>query len=122
MFGKVKEAGKFVHLHSDGDISAIYDDLIEIGLDIYNPFQPEILDVLEIKRKYGHKLCFHGGIGLQGVLLYGDDAQVKDYARQMIKEIGTGGGYILSQAHPDGILGDIPVENIMALFESVWEQ
>lgn len=122
MFARVKEAGKFVHLHSDGDVSIVFDDLVEIGLDVYNPLQPEIMDVYEMKKKYGGQLCFHGGIGGQSVLLLGTPEQVRDNVWQMIKEIGAGGGYILAQAHPDGILADVPVENIVALIETVQEQ
>jgi uroporphyrinogen decarboxylase len=120
MWARVKDAGKFVFLHSDGDVSAILEDLIEIGLDVYNPLQPEIFDMFEIKRKYGDKLCFWGGIGLRsGTLLVEDVKEVRDTVQRTIKELGTNGGYILAQAHPDGILGDVPVENIAALIEAV---
>lgn len=65
MWARIKDAGKFVFLHSDGDVSAILENLIEIGVDAYNPLQPEIFDIFEIKRKYGDRLCFWGGIGLR---------------------------------------------------------
>jgi uroporphyrinogen decarboxylase len=120
MWKRVKEAGKFVFLHSDGDVSAIFEDLIEIGLDVYNPLQPEIFDMSEIKRKYGDRLCFWGGIGLRGgTLLVEDASQVRQTVQRTIKELGKDGGYILAQAHPDGILGDVPVANIAALIETV---
>lgn len=120
MFARIKEAGKFVHLHSDGDVSGIFEDLIEIGLDVYNPFQPELMDVYEMKRKYGDQLCFHGGIGIQELLPFGMSQQVKAEAQRMIREVGAGGGYILAPAH--SILADAPVENVVALIEAVWEQ
>jgi uroporphyrinogen decarboxylase len=120
MWERVKDAGKFVFLHSDGDVSAIFEDLIEIGLDVYNPLQPEIFDLSEIKRKYGDRLCFWGGIGLRsGTLLVEDANQVRTTVQRTIRELGIDGGYILAQAHPDGILGDVPVENIAALIETV---
>jgi len=122
MFDRIKSAGKFVHLHSDGDLSAIFDDLVEIGLDVYNPFQPEIMDVFEMKRRYGDKLCFHGGIGVQSLLPLGTPDEVRSTVKRMLEEIGDGGGYILAQAHPDGILADVPVENIVALIETVQSQ
>ena len=120
MFARITEAGKFVHLHSDGDVSAIFEDLIEIRLDVYNPFQPEIMDVYEMKRKYGGRLCFHGGIGIQELLPFGTPQQVKAEARRMIREVGAGGGYILAPSH--SVLADTPVENIAALIEAVREQ
>jgi len=120
MFDRVKRAGKFVHLHSDGDVSAIFEDLIEIGLDVYNPFQPEIMDVYEMKRRYGDHLCFHGGIGIQELLPFGTPQQVKAKAQRMIRKIGAGGGYILAPSH--SVLADTPAENIAALIEAVQEQ
>lgn len=122
MFARVKGAGKFVFLHADGDVSAIFEDLIEIGLDVYNPFQPEIMDVYKMKREYGDRLCFWGGVGLQSLLRFGGPEEVRDNVHRMIEEIGAGGGYILAQAHPDGVLGDTPVENIVALIETVQRQ
>jgi len=120
LFDRVKQGGKFVHLHSDGDVSAIFEDLIEIGLDVYNPFQPEIMDVYEMKRKYGDRLCFYGGIGIQTLLPFGTPQQVKAEARRMIREVGAGGGYILAPSH--SVLADAPAENLAALIEAVQEQ
>ena len=120
MFARIKEAGKFVYLHSDGQVDAIFEDLIEIGLDMYNPFQPEIRDVYEVKRKYGDRLCFHGGIGVQSLLPSGTPLQVRADVRRMIQEVGADGGYILGPAH--SIMADIPVENMVALIETVQEQ
>lgn len=119
MFERVKAAGKFVHLHSDGQVTDVFEDLIEIGLDIYNPFQPEIMDVFEMKRLYGDRLSFHGGIGVQSVLPFGTPEQVADNVQEMIERVGAGGGYLLSQTHPEGIMDDVPVENVVALLETV---
>jgi len=120
MFARVKEAGKFVHIHSDGDVSAIFDDLIEIGLDVYNPFQPEIMDVYALKRRYGDRLSFHGGVGIQDLLPHGTPQQVRAEARRLLREVGAGGGYILSPSH--AVLTDTPPQNLMALVETVQEQ
>lgn len=120
MFARIKEAGKFVYMHSDGQVDAIFEDLIEIGLDIYNPFQPEIRDVYETKRKYGDRLCFHGGIGIQELLPAGTPRQVKTEVRRMIQEVGAAGGYVLGSAH--AVMADVPVENMVALIEAVQEQ
>ena len=119
MFARVKDAGKFVFLHSDGNLSLIFEDLIEIGLDVYNPLQPELLDIYAVKKEYGDRLCFWGGVGLRDTLLLSNPLSVRDQVRRMIDEMGAGGGLILAQAHPDGILADVPVENIAALIETV---
>jgi uroporphyrinogen decarboxylase len=120
MFARVKEAGKFVYMHSDGQIDAIFEDFVEIGLDIYNPFQPEIRDVFEVKREYGDRLSFHGGIGIQELLPHGTPQQVEAEVRRLIREIGADGGYILGPAH--AVMADTPVENIMALIETIQDQ
>jgi uroporphyrinogen decarboxylase len=120
MFARVKEAGKLVYMHSDGQIDAIFEDFVEIGLDIYNPFQPEIRDVYEIKRKYGDRLSFHGGIGIQELLPHGTPQQIKAEVRRLIEEVGGDGGYVLGPAH--AVMADTPVKNIVALIETIRDQ
>jgi uroporphyrinogen decarboxylase len=117
MFARVKQAGKLTWMHSDGDITAILPDLIEIGLDIYNPFQPDVMDVYAIKKQCGDRLCFHGGVSIQELLPHGTPEQVRAEAQRLIREVGAGGGYILAPSH--AVLGDTPVENIVALIEVV---
>ena len=120
MFARIRQAGKYVSLHSDGNITSIFPDLIEIGLDIYNPFQPEIMDVYALKKEYGDRLCFHGGIGVQELLPHATPQEVRAEVQRLIAEVGAGGGYILAPSH--SILGDVPVENVVALLETVREQ
>jgi uroporphyrinogen decarboxylase len=120
LFARVKEAGRFVCMHSDGQVDAIFEDLIEIGLDMYNPLQPEIRDVRAIKRRYGDRLSFHGGIGIQDLLPRGTPAQVRAEVLALIADLGEGGGYILGPSH--AIMADAPVENLVSLVEAVRDQ
>jgi uroporphyrinogen decarboxylase len=120
MYKKVKDAGLFVFIHSCGDVTEVFPDLIEIGLDVFNPIQPEVIDVYEIKKKYGDKLSFFGGISTQKLLPYGTPDDVKREVRKFAKEIGNNGGYIIAPAHATP--GDVPVENIIALIEAVQNQ
>ena len=60
-----------IEYHSCGNVSGIIDDLLETGIDILNPCQPEAMDIFELKRRYGKALTFHGGIGVQSVLPHG---------------------------------------------------
>jgi uroporphyrinogen decarboxylase len=119
-YGAAKEAGKFVTIHSCGMVQEVFPDLIEIGLDCFNPFQPEVMDVYEMKRVHGGKLSFWGGISTQKLLPYGTPDEVRAEARRMMKEVGRSGGYILAPAH--SIPGDAKPENILALIETVNEQ
>jgi uroporphyrinogen decarboxylase len=89
-------------------------------LYIYNPFQPEIRDVYETKRKYGDRLTFHGGIGIQELLPHGTPQQVLTEIQRLIGEVGANGGYVLGPAH--AVMADTPVENIVALIEAVQNQ
>jgi len=120
MYGKVREKGLPVFIHSCGDVREIFPDLIEIGVDVFNPFQPEVMDIYEMKKKYGRELCFYGGLSTQRTLPYGTPDDVKEESRRLMKEIGKGGGYILSPAH--SVPKDVPLENLLALIEVVQDQ
>ncbi|MCK4829069.1 uroporphyrinogen decarboxylase [bacterium] len=110
-----RSKGKHVSIHSCGKIDEIIPDLIEIGLDIYNPFQPEVMDVFEIKTNYGNSLTFWGGISTQKTLPYGTVRETKDEVRRLLDQIGVNGGYIAAPAH--GIPGDAKPANVAAMIE-----
>jgi len=120
IYAEVKSAGKFVLIHSCGDIQGILPDLIEIGLDVFNPFQPEVMDVHEIKRMYGDRLTFFGGISLQKTLSFGTPEDVKAEVIDRIQTIGKGGGYICNACH--AITRDVPAENIDMLIQTLRNQ
>ena len=115
-YAAAKKAGKFVTIHSCGKVQQVFPDLIEIGLDCFNPFQPEVMDVYEMKRQFGDRLSFWGGVGTQRLLPYGTPDEVRREVRRLCAEVGRSGGYILAPAH--GIPGDAKPENIMALIET----
>jgi len=120
MFEKAKTAGKTVALHSCGNLSAILGDLIDIGLDIYQTVQPEIYGLKEIKEEFGRDLTFWGGISTQKSLPYVTPEEVKKIARETIKILGKGGGYIAAPTHQ--VPADVPVENVIALAEAFKNQ
>jgi uroporphyrinogen decarboxylase len=111
-----KAAGKFVTIHSCGKVDSLLPRLIELGLDCFNPFQPEVMDVYEMKRLYGDHLSFWGGVGTQELLPHATPDEVRAEARRLMAEIGAGGGYILAPAH--AIPGDAKPENVIALIET----
>ncbi|MBP7053201.1 MAG: hypothetical protein KBE65_19515 [Phycisphaerae bacterium] len=116
----VKSKGKLVMLHSCGKVDELFDDLIECGLDIFNPFQPEVMDVFEVKKRYGDRLTFYGGISIQRTLPFGTVQQVRDEVRRLIDGVGEQGGYIASPSHD--IPGDAKPENIAAMIEVLQNQ
>jgi len=106
-----------VWYHSDGDISLIVEDLIEVGVTVLNPVQPECLDVYEIQKEYGDRLAFWGTIGTQSVMPFGTPQEVKATVKEMIELFAP--GLVLAPTHV--LEPDVPWENILAFFEAVEE-
>ena len=119
LYAAVKRAGKYVSIHSCGDVDELFDDLAEIGLDLFNPFQPEVMDVFALKRKYAGRLAFHGGLSTQRTLPYGRPADVQRETSQLLS-CGSVGGYVFGPAH--AVEGDVPVENMVAFIETLHSQ
>jgi uroporphyrinogen decarboxylase len=120
MYGLAKARGKHVFIHSCGKVDALFPDLIECGLDVFNPFQPEVMDVFEVKRLYGDRLSFYGGISTQKTLPYARVDVVKDQVRRLLDLVGKDGGYIAAPAHD--IPADARPENIAAMIEVLQNQ
>ncbi len=81
-----------VQYHSDGKIDDLIPDLIEVGVDILNPVQPECVDHRWVKEQYGDRLAFDGGLGVQSVLPFGTPQEVRNHVREVIETLGSGGG------------------------------
>jgi uroporphyrinogen decarboxylase len=119
MYGAVREAGKYVIIHSCGDVDELFDDLIAAGLNCFNPFQPEVMDVDALAKHYRGRLAFYGGLSTQRTLPYGSVEEVKAATRHLLA-LGREGGYIFSPAHD--VEGDVPLENMLAFFEELQQQ
>jgi uroporphyrinogen decarboxylase len=109
-----------VFLHSDGAIAPLVPDLLEIGLDVLNPLQPEVMDLVRLKREYGPDLCFCGGISTQRVLSRGTPDDVEQELRRKVKLMARGGGYIVATA--GSVQGDVPLSNLVRLIDLLWNQ
>jgi len=120
MYGAVRDAGKVVCIHSCGDVTEVFPDLVEIGVEIFNPFQPEVMDVGWMKQTYGDRMTFYGGISLQQTLPHGTPGDVRAEVRDRIASVGENGGYILSPSHD--VTRDVPVANMMAMIQAIREQ
>ena len=120
LYGLVRSAGKKVFIHCCGKVDEIFPDLIECGVDVFNPFQPEVTDVADIKRRYGRSITFFGGISTQKTLPYGTTAQVKDEVKRLLDTIGRDGGYIAAPAHD--VPKDAKPENVAAMIEILQNQ
>jgi uroporphyrinogen decarboxylase len=114
MYSAVREAGKYVFIHSCGDVDELFEELVGIGLNCFNPFQPEVMDVYSLLPSYRGRLAFHGGLSTQQTLPYGTPADVRAETRRLL-ELGSDGGFILAPAH--SVEGDVPLENMLAFIE-----
>jgi uroporphyrinogen decarboxylase len=110
-----------VFWHSDGNIEAIIPDLIEIGVDILNPVQPDVMDPAKLKRLYGDRLTFFGTVGTARLWSWGSPADIRAEVRQRIATVGEGGGLIIAPAYDLEPAEGIPWANVLAFFEAVDE-
>ena len=126
-----KELFDFVHsrssakvfLHSCGSIRKVIPDLIEIGLDIINPVQVSAagMDSAELKREYGRDLTFWGG-GVDTQCTFDGSHtpnEVREDVKRRVTDLMPGGGFVFATVH--NIQGNVPPENIMAMWETLQE-
>ena len=106
-----------IAFHSDGKIDEIIPDLIEIGVDVLNPLQPEVMDPAVIKREFGRDLAFWGGLGTQTTLPFGSPSEVRQTVHDLIHTVGNGGGFLIAPTHV--VEPEVPWENILAFVKAV---
>jgi len=108
-----------VYYHSDGYIEPIIPDLIEVGVTVLNPVQPESMDPAKTKTHYGDRLAFFGTVGIQTTMPHGTPEEVKQEVKTRIETVGKGGGLLIAPTHV--LEPDVPWENVVAFFEGVEE-
>jgi uroporphyrinogen decarboxylase len=108
-----------VQYHSDGKINDLIPDLIDAGVTILNPVQPECVDHAWVKAAYGAQLAFHSGLGVQSVLPFGSPEDVRQHVRAVIATLGAGGGLVVGPSHV--IERDTSLENILAMLAAIDE-
>ena len=109
-----------VFFHSCGNIYRLLGDLVEVGVDLLNPVQVsagEMGDTARLKREFGDRLSFCGGIDTQRVMPRGTPADVRQEVRRRIGDLAPGGGYVAAAVHC--LQPDVPPANIVAMCEEV---
>ncbi len=106
----------FMFIHSDGDVTDLLDDIVEIGFDVVNPIQPECMDPVAVKQRYGDRITLHGGVSLQRTLPNGTPAEVREEIEHLIRKCGYNGGLVVFPSNV--IQPDTPIENIVACFHA----
>ena len=105
--------------HSDGDIRPILPDLEDVGFHAIHPVEPKAMDIVELKRDWGHTFCLLGNIDLCYTLPRGTPAEVRDEVKLRLRQAGPGGGYCLGSAN--SVPEYVPVENYRAMVEAALE-
>lgn len=119
------EAHRFnmeVFFHSCGNVMQIVDDLIEVGLDVLDPIQPEAMDIEQVAQRFGGRVAFNGGISLQQGLSQGTPSQVRDEVCRLIDTLGRPFGGALVVSPSNMMTPEIPLENLRAMFEAAHGQ
>ena len=108
-----------IMFHSCGNVRPLIPDFIEMGVDILNPVHITAtgMEPRQLKKDFGRDIVFWGGgVDTQGVLPSGTPEQVADNVKQNIEALAPGGGYVFATVH--NIQGDVPPENVMAMWET----
>lgn len=108
-----------IMFHSCGNVRPVIPDFIEMGIDILNPVHITAtgMEPVQLKKDFGRDIVFWGGgVDTQGVLPSGTPEQVADNVKRNIDALAPGGGYVFATVH--NIQGDVPPENIMAMWEA----
>ena len=103
-------------LHSCGTVWPLIAELTGLGVDVLDPIQPTCAEMQpeNLKRQFGDRLSFHGGIDMQNLLPRATPDRVAAEARRYCEVLGSGGGYILGPAHL--FQPDVPPENVLAVY------
>jgi len=114
----VHDRGKLVISHCCGSIVDILPDVVEIGLDVLESVQPEArgMNPYELKKAWGDKLAFWGGLGSQSTIPFGTPATIQAEVARLRREMGKGGGYILAPAK--SLQPETPTANAAAVVEA----
>ena len=122
VYAETHKAGKIVMHHSCGSVAQIMPDLIEIGVDVLESCQPEAagMNPYELKQRWGDKITFWGCLGSQSIIPFGTPDAIRREVKQLCREMGKGGGYILAPAK--SLQPDTPTQNAVALIEAFTRQ
>ena len=102
--------------HSDGKLTELVDDLIDVGFTVINPIQPECMDPVEVKRRWGDRITLHGGISLQRTLPFGTVEEVRGEVESLIRQCGYNGGLVMMPSN--ALQPDTPIQNILACYQA----
>ena len=113
----IKGRGIPVLLHCDGNINSILAELVDLGIDGYNPVERKShMDIFALKKEYGSRLCLVGNVDASGTLCHGTYQDVQAEVLELLERVAPGGAFILSS--DSDLRNEMPVDNIMAMIET----
>jgi uroporphyrinogen decarboxylase len=99
--------------HTDGILWDVMEDLIGCGVGVLHPIEPQAMDIREVKRRYGDRLCLMGNLDLSGPLTRGTPEEVEQEVKRLLREVAPGGGYCLGSGN--SVPDYVPVKNYIAM-------
>ena len=102
--------------HSDGNMTPLLDDWLELGQQAIHPIQPDVMDINLVKRQYGQRVALVGNIFMSD-LVYRTPGDIEQQVRDRIESIGAGGGYIISSSN--SLTDDMRPENVLAMRDAI---
>lgn len=121
IFAVAKRHGLIIWFHCCGCCRPVLDDLIEIGIDLWDPVPGYVTgnDQAQLKQRYGNRLSFVGGVDQPNILVKGTPQQVRDEVKRCLDIFAPGGGYILGPSQC--LTDDVPLANAVAMYEAAVE-
>jgi len=111
-----KTAGLLVSLHCCGNVQPIMEQIYACGTDVFDPFQPEAMNLGPLREQFRGRMAFWGGLSAQQTLPHGQPEDVRRETKALLEKMAPGGGYILAPSH--ALTGDVPPENIQAFLDA----
>ncbi len=105
-----------IFYHSCGHVTELIPNLIEAGVDVLDPVQPECMDFARIHEEYGDRLSFHGTIGIQSVMPFGTPDEVRREVFKNLDIAGSHGGLYVCPTHL--LEPEVPLENVLAYIQA----
>ena len=117
---EAKSRGAYVLKHTDGNIMPIFDLIVDTGIHGIHPIDPMAgMDLGEIKKKYGHKLCLLGNVDCAYILTWGTLEQVREEVKRCIRQAARGGGFICMSSN--SIHSAVKPENYVEMVRAIHE-
>ena len=102
--------------HSDGDLRMLLDDIVACGVDALQPIEPKAMDIRELKKQYGDRLCLIGNLDLEYTLTRGRPEEVVNTTKGLIRDLAPSGGYCVGSGN--SVPAYVPFENYLAMVET----